>query len=282
MNDSPDRLNHQLTFAQREGAVPLPRQLALKQLPKEVSAPLWGLVFKEIDSSRIQHYWIGGIWKEILHDYWIESQNRPADEFTNRAENLIPWIKGVVLSSNYVWPLNFLEFVIRHPLAEPIFSYRVNDILTRTSAAYRVFGQSIAPISSAEEGVTIAKAFADASSGGYVGAKAHLQNAASSLTAGRYADSVRESMNAVESVARTLDSNSTTLAPALAVLEKQGHLHPAMKKGFQSLYGYTSDQQGIRHALLEGNEAAVSEADALYMFGSCAAFVSYLTRKTNE
>ena len=53
----------------------------------------------------------------------------------------------------------------------------------------------------------------------------------------------------------------------------------AMKVGFASLYGYTSDNQGIRHAHLNEPSSKPDEAEALFMIGSCAAFVSYLINK---
>jgi hypothetical protein len=59
-------------------------------------------------------------------------------------------------------------------------------------------------------------------------------------------------------------------------------MHPAMKKGFTSLYAYTSDEKGIRHALLDDRAAKVDEADALFMLGACAAFVSYLINKARS
>jgi AbiJ N-terminal domain 4 len=278
MSDSANQIDQTLTFAQREGAVPLPRQLGLKHLPREVTAPLWGLVYRILDNSRHRGHWLSVTWSTILQDYWVEVELKNSDEFTNYMDKLVPWVKGIVTSDSYIVCLGFLEFCIRHPLTDWAFANAINDILTRSNAAYRIFGTSIAPIASPEEGAAVATALSDVSTGAYPGAKTHLQNAASLLTTGKYADSVRESMNAVESVARGLDKDSTTLAPALAVLEKRGHLHPAMKKGFGNLYGYTSDQQGIRHALLDEGEAAVTETDALYMFGSCAAFVSYLVR----
>ncbi|HTG07978.1 MAG TPA: hypothetical protein VK635_28520 [Bradyrhizobium sp.] len=122
------------------------------------------------------------------------------------------------------------------------------------------------------------KAFADLDASEFHGARAHLRNAASHLTAGNFADSVRESIHAVESVSRTLDA-SADLSKALAKLEQKISIHAAMKKGFTSLYGYASDENGIRHALLEAGEAKVAEADALFMIGACAAFVSYLLNK---
>jgi hypothetical protein len=59
-------------------------------------------------------------------------------------------------------------------------------------------------------------------------------------------------------------------------------IHPALGKGFGSLYGFTSDEKGIRHALLDKPGAEVDETDALYMVGSCAAFVSYLINKARQ
>jgi hypothetical protein len=45
--------------------------------------------------------------------------------------------------------------------------------------------------------------------------------------------------------------------------------------------GYTSDENGIRHALLDDGTAKVDETDALFMIGACAAFVSYLLSKAH-
>jgi hypothetical protein len=59
-------------------------------------------------------------------------------------------------------------------------------------------------------------------------------------------------------------------------------IHPALGKGFGSLYGFTSDEKGIRHALLDEPAAQVDETDALYMLGSCASFVSYLINKARH
>jgi hypothetical protein len=87
---------------------------------------------------------------------------------------------------------------------------------------------------------------------------------------------VRESIHAVEAVAVRLAPGTGTLGAALKVLEQRGHLHGGLKAAFSSLYGYSSDEEGVRHALVFGDEAQVDEADALFMLGACASFVSYL------
>ena len=62
-------------------------------------------------------------------------------------------------------------------------------------------------------------------------------------------------------------------------IERQGTLHVTLKKAFSKLYGYTSSQQGIRHALLDREISDVGLDEAVFMLGACASFASYLWRK---
>ena len=90
----------------------------------------------------------------------------------------------------------------------------------------------------------------------------------------------RESIHAVESVARQIAPDAKTLGEALQALKTRGLFnHPAVQPGISSLYGYTNDEQGIRHALLDKPAAEVGQDEALFMFGACAPFASYLSRK---
>ena len=59
------------------------------------------------------------------------------------------------------------------------------------------------------------------------------------------------------------------LREALDQLEHVTTLHGALKKSFLSIYGYTSDEQGIRHPLIDADAAKVDETDALFMIGAC-------------
>ena len=91
-----------------------------------------------------------------------------------------------------------------------------------------------------------------------------------------WTDCVRESIHAVEAMAVRLAPGTKTLGEALKVLEQTGHLHGSLKAAFGQLHGYSSDEKGVRHALVFGDEAQVDEADAMFMLGACASFVSYL------
>lgn len=71
-----------------------------------------------------------------------------------------------------------------------------------------------------------------------------------------------------------------TLGPALSAVDKKAKLHPSLKEAFQKLYGYTSDAQGIRHALMD--EPTLDVEDAKFMLVSCSAFVNYLVVKAQK
>ena len=103
-----------------------------------------------------------------------------------------------------------------------------------------------------------------------------LVGAAKKLADSDWVGSVRDSIHAVEATALNL-APGETLGPALAELEKRGNLHGGLKRAFGALYGFTSDKKtGVRHANVFGEDETVDEADALFMLGACASFVSYL------
>ena len=112
-------------------------------------------------------------------------------------------------------------------------------------------------------------------------ARTHLINSGAALKSGNWSGSIRESIHAVESVARLLEPAGKTLGGALKKLESNGHLHTALKDAFLKLYGYTNGEHGVRHALVFEDKANVDEADALFMLGACASFVSYLLARSS-
>ena len=57
-------------------------------------------------------------------------------------------------------------------------------------------------------------------------------------------------------------------------LKNMPDLHPALRQGFEKIYGWSSDADGIRHALTD--EAKNTYAEAKFMLVACSGFVSYL------
>lgn len=276
-----------LSFEQAEGVAALPAQLQLRQVSKQLRATLWARIYTDLNKATRRSDFapnsIQGPWLTILTDEHVYRQHQMADDFANVEKTLVKKVREVFEEGDYIAIFGWLEFVLKHPACPSNFADDIEGILRHCRAAYRVVDeQVICPIASDIEHTTITKAFANLASTQFNGARAHLRNAASHLTAGHYADSVRESIHAVEAVGRTLDPSADILSKALKKLEQKISIHPAMKIGFTSLYAYTSDEKGIRHALLDDSTAKVDETDALFMLGACAAFVSYLVNKARS
>jgi hypothetical protein len=90
-----------------------------------------------------------------------------------------------------------------------------------------------------------------------------------------FRNSIKESISAVEAASRL--GTGQTKASLGDALKHVPNLHPALKNGFSAIYGYTSDQSGIRHSLLD--EPDIDYADAKFMLVACAAFTSFLHTK---
>ena len=167
-------------------------------------------------------------------------------------------------------------------------AYAIQSLFDKHVAAYRLDTSGsnccFLPSSSKDQARAIQQALGTLRNASMEGATAHLRKAAGHINAGRFADSVRDSIHAVESAARILSpEDGDTLKPALDSLERAGVLrHRALKSAFVKLYGYTSDEEGIRHPLLESGVADVGLEEALFMFGACASFASYLTEKHRQ
>ncbi|MBI9008628.1 MAG: hypothetical protein JEZ05_01230 [Tenericutes bacterium] len=89
-----------------------------------------------------------------------------------------------------------------------------------------------------------------------------------------FANGMKDCILAVESACNEIAESKVTLGKALSLLENKITIHPALKNAFTSLYGYTSDQDGIRHSY--GLDSIHTLAEAQYMLVSCSAFINYL------
>jgi hypothetical protein len=272
-----------LSFEQAEGAAALPTQLQLKALSKELRAVLWYVIHGSIQRETHQVGPEGnqrlGDWEAIVFSKHIFRDHGMADEFDVDASTLTLEVKKIMSEGSYLEVFGFLQFVLRHPKCPYQFAEDIEKALKHGKAAYRVLDEStIIPIASEAEGVAIERAFVDLAASEFDGARSHLSNAGSEVTAGNYASSTRESIHAVESVARTL-APSGMLKDAPSKLEKSAAIHRALKNGFLSIYGYTNDEKGIRHPLLDDPSANVDEPDAIFMLGACASFISYMIHK---
>jgi hypothetical protein len=96
-----------------------------------------------------------------------------------------------------------------------------------------------------------------------------------------YRNSIKEAISAVEAICQKITNDQNAeLGKALKILRTKLNIHGALEQGFTKIYGYTSDGDGIRHAMMD--EANLDQEDALYMLISCSAFINYLISKANK
>lgn len=265
-----------LNFSQRNGFAELPTQLKLGELPLKtrysVAEIIRYVVQRNIDyGGNFLTTPINSLFKYL----WINEFELPPSQFQNDPYS---W-KGLLEKQCANLPVNeffdLLEFLCKSPIFTDL-EKSLPNLLEQHYSAYSFIGGQFIAVGNKESAEAFQVATEQLERDGHNAAKAHLSNSAKHLRNGKWADSVRESIHAVESVVKKMDIKGNTLGAALSEIKNKGYIHDALKSGFSSLYGYTSDEGGIRHALLEGGTPNVSQADAIYMMGSCASFVSYL------
>ena len=160
-----------------------------------------------------------------------------------------------------------------------------NRILEREFAGYRFIEGRLSPITNQtelkeiEEALTMTGNFTSLK-----GSNTHLREALTKLSDRQnpdYRNSIKESICAIESLAKIISEGAKdSLGASLDKIKGKLKIHPALEKGFKQIYGYTSDSDGIRHALTE--EATCDFEDAKFMLVSCSAFINYLIAKANK
>ena len=218
---------------------------------------------------------VGREWRRLLWQWYVTIEHLPSDEFSDEYDVAMKTVRAIVYERGWATLYTFLEFFVAKQSFKEC-ERTIASILEECRTAWRLVDGIIVPISSPEQAEAVVAAFSDIETRGPAGAKAHLANAASAIASKDWAGSIRESIHAVESVARTF-GEAKSLGDALKSIQSAGKpIHPALARSLSALYGYTSDQTGIRHALLEEGSAAVDENHAVFMFGACASFCQYL------
>ncbi|MEQ1952251.1 AbiJ-NTD4 domain-containing protein [Mesorhizobium yinganensis] len=272
-----------IPFSQRTGLEPIPPQLKLGEVSAELRRLLDYYIGLEIDRETGHGY--GAYFlengKRVTMDLHVRFFGQSASSYNSDPS---AWRKAITETA-FKAPIgrlfDFVEFFVRNPRCSETLKRELAGAFVSARAAYRIVDNEIVAIGTAEQAAAFERAIADAETNYAGAARAHLVAAGVALRNSDWAGSIRESIHAVESIAVALAPGTDKLGPALAALEKQGHLHGGLKAAFGALYGYSSDEKGIRHALVYKDEAQVDETDALFMLGACASFVSYLLARAN-
>lgn len=248
----------------------------------------------------IGEYESGSAFERICQAIWVEYWHQPIDRFPSRYWEFFPTLKKEILNGEWYEGYNLIDLVIEgaSSLAEKIRrqdpynhsnwvlqpaetrSEYINYVLEREGAGYRIVGGSVAPITNELELDAI-----DQTVNNGTGASAHIKQSLSLFSKKPdpdYLGSVRESILAAESAAKKIaPAKCNTLADAVDALQKSRDLHKALAEAWKKMFGYTSDEDGIRHAGT-GEPVVVDFAFAKYMLVTCSAFVNYLAEEFGQ
>lgn len=151
----------------------------------------------------------------------------------------------------------------------------INKVLQEENAGYRFINGLIVQIIDEVE----IKEIEDVFETKFTPVKRHLSNALELLSDREnpdYPNSIKESITAVESMAKIITGKETDLANCLKVMDID--LNKQFKTAMANLYGWTNKEDGIRHGHTQ-EELKTSFDEAKYMLVSCSAFINYLISK---
>jgi len=207
---------------------------------------------------------------------WTIFWHLPADQFSHHASEFCNTLKRYVNDAAWNDVYELLEFISADTSLR-LSPDALNPVLQREMSGYRLVAGCLTPISDPVELAAVRAALLVPEP--FAGARKHLVDALDKLGHKPQPDvrnAITEAVSAVEAAARVVTGKkSATLGDALKVLEGKHGLHTALKEAWLKLYGYTSDEQGLRHAMTE--DPQIDFETAKYMVVSCAAFVNLLS-----
>lgn len=277
------------SFSERHGYKEVRSVVQRESLDDATRLELWNLLavlpeqFGTLYRDSTEH--------SVLEAMWLWYFNKARDEMPYDSA-VWKMLKEAVLTREWNEVFDLLEQFMkqwerlqtsRSEALKRAFLKALNARFESELVGYRFIGLEITPVDSNAESEAIVAAMTDSES--IAGAR-HALDRAVELLADRqtpdYPNSIKESISAVEAVVKKVTGEGT-LGTGLRKLEVAGlGIHPALREAWSKMYGWTSDDDGIRHAGI--NAASADQALAKYALVTCSAFVSYLIeegRKVN-
>lgn len=218
--------------------------------------------------------------KNLMQNVFADSNHLPLG-YHYDWERFYSRIEAVLMDAPYNEVLDLLGYICNWLILSTnncfdVFQKWFNELFQNEYVGYRFISGEIVPITDKSE----VKEIEQACHTPFEGARTQLQKALCFLSDREHPDyknCVKESISAVESVCKVISGNEkATLKDALNGLISNGmNIHGSLKSAILALYGYASDEGGIRHAEREA-ESIVTFEEAKFMMVTCSAIVNYL------
>lgn len=280
-----------MRFSERYGYKPVREIIQKESMDDQLQNALWSIfhtyIWNHVTHSGSYSYTKNSNIYNLIFKYWFNIFKQPTDTIPLRTSDSIKKIRDYFFNCEWYEIYSLIEETYDHyPLSlnrrKEAFIKSINNTLERENSAYRLIGNEIIPITSEQEIEAIEEALKNTDP--YSGIQQHLKQALQLISDRQnpdYRNSIKESISAVESICKIVTNDEkATLGKALKIVEDKFGLHPALKGSLSQLYGYTSDGDGIRHAMLE--ESNLTYIDAKFMLVACTNFINYLIDKTKD
>ncbi|MDZ3995406.1 hypothetical protein PspTeo4_41928 [Pseudomonas sp. Teo4] len=272
-----------MDFSQRMGMAPATKVAQVDSIDRDLKNSLWNVVVS-LKFAKFRHPkdWdkvAGSNLSWLATQLYSEFYKAPLDTIPYKWTDFKKTVRESFFKMEWHRQYSFVEFIVsssEKEVEQQLLILAFNKVLDRENSAYRFVSGQLSPITSSEEISEIESAIRNSDC--YAGVRTHIQTALSLLTdreSPDYRNSIKESISAVESLAKkVVQDDKATLGQALKILEEKHGLHGSLKSAFMTLYGYTSDAGGIRHAILD-NTTPPTKADARFMLICCSAFINF-------
>jgi hypothetical protein len=296
-------------FSERMGFRPAEKVFQIDSMSDDLRTGLWNIlisVYWNYNDSTDSYRYYNPRLRHLIEGLWDQLLKKNLDDLPDDWKNAYRLVKVHFFACNWDEVYSFIEYVVNEFPYYPHVTYdefdlsdkydilrsRCNEVLKREISGYRLVefrtGETYVgsesmfiPLTNEQELVEITEVL---ELQGKLRPVSKRFRRAIELFSDRkspdYRNSINESISAVEAMCNIISGKKNKgLGSALGEIErtKKVEVHKALKGGFEKIYGWTSDANGIRHPMMEMSN--VDFEDAKFMLVSCSAFINYLKEK---
>lgn len=275
----------QQRFSDRVGITTPRTTLQVDTMTSELRNSLWNAIAEAFDQE-------GQDWARLARLLGGRHYRLPVDRIPEHEGRARDWVRVRFFEAEWWDRYNIAQFVVDNSreltldaLPPGRLAERLNVVLERELAGYRFVDGQLVPITAEAEVEAVEDALAQSRSEALTGMRAHLHEALQRLGTRPTPDhrgAIKTAMRAVASAAQAIaGKEQATVDDALQAVATTGPLHAAMVAASRALFGHTSHEDGIRHALVD-ESARVDAEDARFFVVACASFVNLLIVKADK
>ena len=264
-------------FLSREGIIAPRTVLQTKALDTSTRNQIWNVIYPTFlrGNAMSRYSYFPEYTRDCVTGLWLNHFRQPIDDLQQMSlNNVRKYFKTVVLESEWYHVYHLLEALMSWCKSDT-FKKSINSVLESELCDYRIIGYKVLPVTEPVEIEAIEVAIGTP----YAPLRQHFSRSLACLAVRPTPDannSIKESISGVEYMCKLITGDpDTTMGRAINKFTDTGLvIHEDLEEGLKKLYHWTSDDAGIRHALMDS--ASVDVDDAKYMLVTCSAVVNYL------